>query len=176
MQSSNLVIENPVIYSLTHAHALFSICSLQDRKAETSQLMGMIHEEQSEAEAALAAIVPEEEQAKVRQHVLYPCALPAHCQSAFWFGNACSKERLGYGASHSLLKLKPVCSIKEMSCCPPLLPVTHSQQQTARLCPVNFVSHLQYKREWLITFCARTGSSRPQGCVQNILRVAVQKG
>ena len=37
----------------------------QDRKAETSQLMGMIHEEQLEAEAALAAIIPEEEQAQV---------------------------------------------------------------------------------------------------------------
>lgn len=38
--------------------------SFQDRKAETSQLMGMIHEERTEAEAALAAIMPEEEQAK----------------------------------------------------------------------------------------------------------------
>lgn len=37
---------------------------LQDRKAETSQLMGLIHEERMEAEAALAAIIPEEEQAK----------------------------------------------------------------------------------------------------------------
>ncbi len=36
----------------------------QDRKAETSQLMAMIHEERLEAEAALAAIIPEEEQAQ----------------------------------------------------------------------------------------------------------------
>lgn len=45
---------------------LTSFCQTkQDRKAETLQLMGMIHEERMEAEAALTAIIPEEEQAKV---------------------------------------------------------------------------------------------------------------
>lgn len=43
--------------------------------------MGMIHEEQSEAEAALAAIVPEEEQAKVGRHIW---CLAAHATVLFF--------------------------------------------------------------------------------------------